>query len=118
HLPAMLAAERKAAAMAEATFVCSEQDRRHLENAGFPRVAGIPNAVDIPAAGVRGSTSPNLLFVGGMGHEPNREAAERMIGRIFPIIRQLRPDARLFVAGPGSDTLASRATAPANVEYL
>ena len=118
HLPAMFAAERKAAGLAEATFVCSEKDRDHLVKWGFPRVVMIPNAVDVPKAGIGKPNSKDLLFVGGMGHEPNREAAERMIKSIFPLIRQKIPDARLIIAGIGSDTLASRATSPLNVDYL
>ncbi len=118
HLPAIFAAERKAAKLAKATFVCSERDRDHLVDFGFPRVVVIPNAVNIPETFVRTPNSVNLLFVGGMGHDPNREAAERMISHIFPLIREKRPDVRLVIAGPGSDELPSRATAPANVDYL
>jgi glycosyltransferase involved in cell wall biosynthesis len=118
HLPAMFAAERKAARLAEATFVCSQKDREHLVAWGFPRVAVIPNAVEIPHDSVGKSDTANLLFVGGMGHEPNREAAERMIKSIFPLIRRERPDARLIIVGKGSEALPSRSTFPPDVEYL
>jgi glycosyltransferase involved in cell wall biosynthesis len=118
HIPALIAAERAAARHAEATFVCSEADRRHLARLGLPRLAVVPNAVDLPREVTGPATAATLLFVGGMGHGPNMEAAERMVRRIFPAIRHARPDARLRIAGQGSETLPSRTDAPAGVDYL
>ncbi|HEX3350083.1 MAG TPA: glycosyltransferase [Acetobacteraceae bacterium] len=117
HIPALIAAERAAARRAEATFVCSEADRAHLARLGLPRVAVVPNAVDVPPDPPGPAAEPVLLFVGGMGHEPNHEAAERMVRRIFPLIRRERPDARLLVAGSGSECLPSRAGNPPGVAY-
>jgi glycosyltransferase involved in cell wall biosynthesis len=118
QLPALLAAERQAARMAERMFVCSEEDQAHLARLGLPRLAVVPNAVDIPPAPVAQCHAPVLTFVGGMGHAPNREAAERMARQIFPLIRARLPAAQLMIAGLGSDTLPSRAVAPAGVTYL
>lgn len=118
HIPALVAAERRAAGMAEAMLVCSQEDRDHLVRLGFPRVQVVPNAVDIPADPPGPGEGASLLFVGSMAHEPNGEAAERMVRRIFPRVLARRPDARLVLAGKGSDALPSRAAGPANVAYL
>ncbi len=118
HIPALLAAERRAAREAEAMLVCSTLDRGHLARLGFQRLHILPNAVDIPPDPPGPGEAPTLLFVGGMGHWPNEEAAERMVKQIFPRVLAKHPDATLVIAGKGSDTLPSRAANPRNVEYL
>jgi glycosyltransferase involved in cell wall biosynthesis len=120
HIPALIAAERAAARLAEATFVCSPADRDHLARLGLPRLVVVPNAVEVPPASPDAAVAPDeptLLFVGGMSHEPNREAAERLVRRIFPLIRRQRPEARLLLAGLDSEGLPSRADAPPCVAY-
>lgn len=118
HIPALVLAEWRAARLAEATFVCSDIDRRHLVRLGLPRVEIVPNAVDIPAESRGPAAAPTMLFVGGMGHPANAEAAERMVRTVFPLIRRQRQDARLLIAGLGSDALPSRALAPDGVTFL
>ena len=118
HIPALLAAEHRAAREAEAMLVCSTLDRDHLARLGFPRLRVVPNAVDIPPDPPGPGEAPTLLFVGGMGHGPNQEAAERIVRQIFPRVLAKHPDATLVIAGKGSDTLPSRAANPRNVEYL
>lgn len=118
HIPALFAATLTAARRSRVTFVCSEHDRAHLAGLGVPRVEVLPNAIPVPAAPVALASSPTMLFVGPAGHLPNAEAAERMVTRIFPLIRAARPDARLILAGGGTEALPSRAAAPAGVEYL
>ena len=118
HIPALLVAERRAARKAEAMLVCSMLDHRHLARFGFQRLHVIPNAIDLPPDPPGPGEAPTLLFVGGMGHWPNQEAAERMIQQIFPRVLAKHPDAMLVIAGTGSDALPSRATNPRNVEYL
>ncbi len=117
HIPALLAAELIAARRAEATLVCSELDHDHLARLGFPRLVVAPNSVDMPPEPPGPASEPTLLFVGSMGYEPNREAAERLVRRVFPLVLHHRPDARLLVAGLGSETLPSRTDAPKNVEF-
>ena len=118
HVPALLAAERRAARRAEAMLVCSTLDRDHLARLGLPRLHIIPNAVDIPTDPPGPGEAPTLLFVGGMDHGPNHEAAERMVRQVFPRVLAKHPDATLVIVGKGSDALPSRAANPRNVEYL
>lgn len=118
HVPALVAAEYRGSTRSCGTFVCSNKDRDHLVRLGFPKVKIIPNAVDVPAVPAPHTLAPTLLFIGSMGYAPNLEAAERMVSQIFPKILSLVPDARLILAGPGSDKLPSRSRAPKGVEYM
>lgn len=118
HLPAILRAERQGIAWAQKTFVCSEQDRLHLARfADGEKITTIPNAVDMPPPSFGVHDSPSILFLGDLKHGPNREGVERLIGRIWPLIRAKRPDARLIVAGPGSEALPVLAQGQGGIEF-
>lgn len=119
HAPALLAAERKAIALARQTFVCSERDQTALKrwsNGG--KVAVVPNALQVPREVTKPAAAPNLLFLGACDYLPNAEAAERMVKNIFPLILKAMPEARLRIAGKATENLRSRRSEPPNVEYL
>jgi glycosyltransferase involved in cell wall biosynthesis len=119
HVPALVAAARHGARSSRATFTCSDVDRRHLIRWGIAgNVAVIPNAVTLPLAPPRLAKEPTLLFLGAFHYGPNVEAAERLVRRIFPLVRAHLPQARLLIAGDGSDRLPVAGAAPARVEYL
>ncbi len=50
----------------------------------------------------------NLLFVGGFGHPPNKDALLWFVGEILPRVRSALPDIKLLVAGsrPDEEVLA------------
>jgi sugar transferase (PEP-CTERM/EpsH1 system associated) len=61
----------------------------------------IQNGIDVegfraPAKCERG---PRVVFCGVMNYQPNEEAAVRLIQRIWPRVRAVRPDARLVLVG-------------------
>lgn len=118
HIPALLNAERKGAKLSRATFVCSERDRRHLLTLGMHNVVAIPNAVRAPAAPSPLVPDPTILFIGLMTYEPNIECVVRLVRDIMPLIWQAVPQARLFVAGSGSDALSQASPGDPRVEYL
>ena len=118
HLPPLLLAERRALRMADATFVCSEADRRHLQRIGMGRgVTVVPNGLPIPAAPAAPCPAPTVLFLGTYLYEANAAAAERLVTRIFPLIRQQVPAARLIVAGVRPDLVPSFRAPPEGVEF-
>lgn len=118
HVPAIWAAERKAAALSRIMFVCSDADRRHLRRIGFGQnIAVIPNALRLPDAIPGVVEDRTLLFIGTYQYRPNRDAAERLISRIWPLIRARAPEARLLVAGKSPDAIPSFAGAPAGVTF-
>lgn len=119
HIPALLAAERRGIALSQQTFVCSTQDQATLQRwSSAGKVAVVPNALPVPEDVTAPAHAPNLLFLGACDYPPNIEAAERLVKAIFPLIRAAVPNARLTIAGRGSDTLPSRKHCPENVDYL
>jgi len=119
HVPALLAAERRGIALSRQTFVCSAADRATLRRwSPGGRITVVPNALPVPAVATGPASAPNLLFLGACEYPPNIEAAERLVNAIFPIVRNAVPQARLIIAGGGSDRLPSRKHSPANVDYL
>lgn len=117
HVPTLLLAERQAAGMADATFVCSKEDRRYLGRIGMGRgVAVVPNGLPVPQPAPP-CPDPTILFLGTYGYEPNCAAAHRLVTRIFPLIRQQAPEARLIVAGNLPERIASFRSAPPGVTF-
>lgn len=105
-VPAILAEERRAARFAKLTFVCSEKDERYLGRwVGPGRVACVPNALPMPDQPPGVASEPTLGFIGAMHHPPNVEAVERLARRILPLVRREVPEARLLIAGTGSEKL-------------
>jgi glycosyltransferase involved in cell wall biosynthesis len=106
HIPALVAAARDAVRRSRTAFVCSEPDRRHLQRWGIAgNAVVVPNAVALPPAPPPLPAAPTLLFLGVFHYGPNVEAAERLVRRILPLVRAEVPDARLLLAGDGSDRL-------------
>ena len=119
QVPAIRRAERRAIAAARRAFVCSEADRAYLDRLGWGRnVAVVPNAVRMPLLKQGPVAAPTLLFLGTFMYQPNVDAAERLVTRIWPLIRKMRPDATLLIAGKWHESLPSSRTPPEGVEYL
>lgn len=118
HLPALFRAERRAAKLADATFVCSEPDRRYLRRLGMGRkIEVVPNGLPVPATPAPPAPQPTVLYLGTYGYKPNRDAADRLVQQIWPLIRDRVPGARLLIAGKGSEQLASFRSAPPDVTF-
>jgi len=67
----------------------------------------IPLAADVPGRLAPYEGRAGVLFVGGFAHAPNVDAVRFLCGEIWPRVRALLPDARLFVVGadpPGAVT--------------
>jgi glycosyltransferase involved in cell wall biosynthesis len=117
--PALLVGELAALRRANATLVCSAVDAAYLRRIGGGRkIEVVPNAVELPTIGRPAAAANTLLFIGTYKYQPNFQAAERLIGRIWPLIRARAPAARLLLAGepPGTPELFARL--PEGIEYL
>lgn len=99
QVPALQRLERRAAALAQVTFVCSELDRAYLETChGSLGFHCVNNA--LPAQPVRAvSPEPRVLFLGIYSYPPNRVAAEQLVHEIWPLVRQRHRGAVLSIAG-------------------
>jgi glycosyltransferase involved in cell wall biosynthesis len=97
--------EAEALHKASTALVCSEADARFLRRMGRPgRIALLPNAAAAqerlpPAA------SPTALFVGMVRYWPNAEGLIWLVREVWPSVRSKLPQARLILAGLGSDEL-------------
>ncbi len=118
HEPALIRAELRAARRAVNTFVCSSLDSRHLQRLGAGKgVVAIANGIRMPAEIPPPARERTILYVGGYDYQPNLEAAEILINRVFPLVRRSLPDARLIMAGPHPHCIPSYAAAPEGVEF-
>lgn len=66
------------------------------------RLLVVPNGVDCQAftpGPFADSGPPRLVFTGDMGFPPNVEAADALVRRIFPLIRQQHPTVELSLVG-------------------
>lgn len=118
HALQLTLAEWRAARMADAMFVCSEEDRRYLRRIGMGRnVTVVPNGLPMPLDPAPPCPNPTILFLGTYGYAPNRAAAHRLVTRIFPLIRQQVPEVRLIVAGSSPEQIVSFRSAPPGVEF-
>ncbi len=118
QVPSLVVAEFQAVQRSAATTVCSQVDRAHLRRLGFgPKVEVLPNAVALPPNPPGLVRNPTVLFLGACDYQPNFDAAERLARRIWPVIRERAPEARLILAGKGTNRLPSRSEGIAGIEY-
>jgi polysaccharide biosynthesis protein PslH len=83
--------------------VCSNSDRHYLGLKAPVHV--IPNGFDAPPSEPhrRPTTPPRIGFIGLFDHVPNREGIAWFARECWPAIKRAVPDARLRLAGKGSE---------------
>ncbi len=119
HLPALIQAERQAVSRSTLTFICSDADEANLRRLGFRgALRVVPNAIVPPDVAPGVTARRTILFLGSHHHGPNRAAAERLVRKIWPIVRAEVPDACLVIAGTDSESLPSRHAGSPGVDYV
>lgn len=71
------------------------------------KVSVVPNGVDVDQF-VPSDTAPDadsLLFFGAMNYYPNQDGIKYFIDEIFPLILARRPQTKLWIVGPGPDSM-------------
>jgi len=108
--------EKKLAERFDAVCVCSEPDRQWL--GGGEKIFTVPNGFDAPEKNpARQPAVPQRLgFVGKFDYAPNREGVRWFAEKVWPLILQKMPAAKLRLAGAGTDCADWRAHR--NVEAL
>lgn len=104
--------ERKEARVARVVFVASEFHRRRL---GAGNAVVVPNAYPPPpsARGVIDTDrTPTISFIGTLTWPPNRDAVERLVTAILPMIRNHFPHTELRLVGSADDGIARWARHP------
>jgi len=96
---------------ADVAFAVSGVDRQQIEALYGVRTHVLPNGVDAERFGrvpqeqidsVRaryGLGDPSVLFMGFYTYQPNREAIDRLVESVFPLVLAKRRDAKLVVIG-------------------
>ncbi len=96
------AAESKALDEFDLCLTCSEEDARRLRTHGngAPCVT-IPWCVEKPSLqhNPKAKDIYDLVFVGSMDWEPNRDAMKWFVKEIFPLVRRELKNMRLLIAG-------------------
>jgi len=118
QIPRLLLTEVQAIRHSWLTFVCSEQDRRHLRRLGCSRrIVVVANSIRFPASVAVHAADPVVLFVGYMGYQPNALAADTLVQNIWPAVRARVPEARLVIAGNRPQRLKSYPASDPSVTF-
>lgn len=79
------------------------QDARELESALERPVLVRPPAVPVPSVAAEPALAPpRVVFFGDYRHHPNPEAAQILVHRILPLLREQVPETELWLAGPNA----------------
>lgn len=83
-----------------ACIIITEEDRRFLPFEGRNRVKIIPNGIDTSIfAPQDGPKEYDLFFSGNLSYPPNIDAAEYIVGRILPLLKERMPNIKVLIAG-------------------
>jgi glycosyltransferase involved in cell wall biosynthesis len=119
HLPALVTLLKRCVATADVSLVCSTVDKaklRTVTRAG--RCEIVRNAIRFPDVPPAPAKNRSILFLGDATYPPNCIGAERMVNEIWPLVLRAVPEARLTVAGKGSEHLPSASTGMPGVDHL
>jgi len=114
--------EQRASGWFNSQVIISEQDRDLLGFAGSEQVQIVANGVDTeffssplanaPATVPANSGQRDLLFVGNMGYPPNVNAVVTLVAEILPLLREVRPQTDLLIAGARPTKVVKQFEAP------
>ena len=96
--------EQRCYSASDLTFVCSEEDSqlgKSLAPKGNYSVVGngVNSAYFQNAATSSADAEPTVVFTGGFGYEPNRDAVHFFVNEILPKIWEQRSDCKFLFAG-------------------
>jgi glycosyltransferase involved in cell wall biosynthesis len=100
------AVESRIFAEADAVWVCSAVDARHVTRVvPQSRVHVVPNGVDSESfrATPGARPAPNrILFFGRLDYHPNRDAVRHLARDVLPVLKRMVPGIEARVVGPGA----------------
>lgn len=120
--------ERQSIKLADQIWTCTVQDEQrliqnhslskptHVVQNPVPRFSTKPDKLPYIAPNIQ--TEPVILYIGHLGYIPNVDAVERLITKIFPIIQNTYPAAKLLIAGRYPTPLIRRLTEQSSIELF
>ena len=100
QLPKIAAHERRHYPRCAAVVVVAEGDAEQIRRlVPEARVEVVPNGVELGSEPGIPSSEPVIGFHGAFVNQANRDAAIFLAREVFPIVRRVRPDARLLLIG-------------------
>lgn len=106
--PSELWAERAAWKSAALLSVCSPQVMMDLPSWANRKAALVQNGCTPVDLSPSSPSPPRILFVGTLHYPPNAEAAQLLVERVLPRVREVRPDVELDLVGASPPDLAMR----------
>ena len=101
--------ERKAGNEVALNVCCSEVDEIRLQSIGIAKTATVANGVDLSyfsrSAAYSASCSPRLVFAGGLGWYPNRDAMIFFAKHVWPLLICDNDQIEMSVIGKGKVSL-------------
>jgi glycosyltransferase involved in cell wall biosynthesis len=118
QLPSLMLLERKAIQFSKKCFVCSMSDKKYLSRLYISqKIAVVPNSVSIPEIVTIPGNEQSVLFLGTYTYQPNIDAAEDLITKIWPRIINRLPFATLYIAGKNHELIPSFSGVHSNVVF-
>jgi glycosyltransferase involved in cell wall biosynthesis len=118
QVPALMYGERLAIRRCEGTFVCSEIDRKKLQQlSSTDKVIAVPNAVAMHTNGLALTSSLTLLLLGDYSYAPNRLGAEFFIDKVWPRVIATVPGASITIAGLRSELISQSVAPPEGIDF-
>jgi polysaccharide biosynthesis protein PslH len=80
--------------------IISDQDRLLMEHSRSSEIKVIPNGVDLDSFYPRSDEKKyDILFMGNLGYPPNIEAVYFIVNELLPLLRKVKPEIKLLIAG-------------------
>lgn len=80
--------------------IISAQDRQSIPSARSGQISIVPNGVDLDQFYPREENKTyDILFMGNMAYPPNIKAVLFLTNEILPLIRKVKPEIKLLIAG-------------------
>lgn len=97
--------EPAVARAAHLVLAVDEADAQTLRGMGAREVLVVPNATSAAALSHPSPPAGYVLAVASAGYPPNADGLKRLVDDIWPLVRSQAPQARLVIAGTGTDSL-------------
>ena len=113
--------ERQSLCQASGVASVGANDFEVMRSWGVKSISLVPNGVDLPAysANQDAEHADEILLLGSLDWYPNADSLNYFIQKIFPIVRERRPEAKLRVVGRRpAQSLKKRCSKIPGVEFV